>query len=116
MLPKKYRLAKEKDFKQVFRSKKTFSQGFIIIKLAENKLAFSRFGFVTGLKISKKAVERNRIRRQMQEVIRINLADIQTGFDVVIMVKKEVLGKGYQEIEAAMAGPLRKAGLLLKVN
>lgn len=114
MLSKKYRLAKEKDFKRVFGSRKTFVQSFVFIKLAENKLVFSRFGFVVGLKISKKAVERNKIRRQMQEIIRTNIAGIRKGFDVVVMVKTGIKGKSYQEIEIALAAALQKAGLLDK--
>ena len=111
MLPKKYRLVKENDFKQVFKSRKTFVQSFVFIKLVENKLAFSRFGFVVGLKISKKAVERNRVRRQMQEIIRTSMADIQAGFDVVVMVKREIIGKPYQEVRMALIEALGKAGI-----
>ncbi len=113
MLPKKYRLAKEKDFQKVFRDRKVFDRRLFTLRIRENGMVFSRFGFVISLKISKKAVERNKIRRQMQEAARINLKKIKPGFDIVLIAKPESLGKEYKKIEEDLLGGLRKADLVL---
>jgi ribonuclease P protein component len=113
MLPKKYRLAKEKDFQKVFRDRKSFAGQLLILRIRENEMDFSRFGFSVSLKISQKAVERNKTRRQAQEAVRINLGKIKPGFDVVLIAKPESLGKGYKKIEEDLLGALRKADLIL---
>ena len=89
MLPKINRLRKTKDFEGVFKSKKGyfFSKEKILIKVKKNNLENSRFGFVVGRKVSKKATERNLIKRKLREAVRKNLPKIKKGIDVVIVVK-----------------------------
>lgn len=111
MLPKKNRLTKEKDFQKVFKTGKSFAGKFIILKLAPNSLNFSRFGFIVGLKIAKKAVKRNKIRRQLHEILRIFLNNVSLGFDVVVLPNKEIVDRGYAEIESATKNILKKAGI-----
>lgn len=112
MLSKKHRLAKKKDFQEVFKKGKFFAEGFITAKIKENKLDFSRFGFVVTLKVSKKAVKRNRIRRQLQEAAKSFLGKIKPGYDVVVIPKTDEKDKTYQEIKDAFKKILQKAGIL----
>ena len=114
MLSKSYRLVKTKDFENVFKRGKFFAEEFINIKTVENDLDISRFGFIIGKKASKKAVKRNRVKRQMREIIRLRLNKIKTGFDVIVMVKPEIIGKDYREIEQTVEKILKKSGLLFK--
>lgn len=51
----------------------------------------SCFGFIISTKISKRAVDRNRIKRIMSEVIRINLDKLKSGLDVVFLLKPSVM-------------------------
>lgn len=73
-----------------------------------------KIGFVVGLKVSKSAVKRNRIKRQMREVVRLLLKDgkLKTGFLVAFVAKKEMIGKEYGEIEKSVVEVLRKSGVL----
>lgn len=112
MLSKKHRLAKEKDFQEVFKKGKFFAEGFITARIKENKLDFSRFGFVITLKVSKKAVKRNLIRRRLQEAAKSFLGEIKPGYDVVAIPKADGENKTYQEIRDAFKKILRKAGIL----
>jgi len=112
VLPKRNCLTKEKDFQKIFRTGKTFVEKFIVLKLLPNGLDFSRFAFAVGLKISKKAVIRNKIKRQLGEIIRVAWDDIRQGCDVIVLLKKEIAGKDYGEIERTTRDALRKAGLL----
>ena len=73
MLPKQYRLQKDKDFKRVFLKGKFFGGRILSLKLIENSLELSRFGFIVGLKISKKATLRSQIKRKLRESIRAKL-------------------------------------------
>jgi len=58
-----------------------------------------KFGFIVSKKISKKAVDRNRIRRVLSEIVRNNLEKFENGTRVVFLTKQEILGKKYEEVE-----------------
>jgi len=112
MLPKLFRLTKEKDFNRVYKKGKFFAQDFLMCKIAENNFSFSRFGIVVGLKISKRANKRNLIKRRLREAIRLKIKDIKKGFDVVMMVRPEIVGKNFSEIDKALIKLFKKASLL----
>jgi ribonuclease P protein component len=99
MLSAASRIKNKKDFDLIFKKGKTFKKGFLILKVYKNGLDKSRFGFVASLKVSKKAVVRNKIRRRISEIIRIKLKDIKTGFDFVFVVLPGIEKQKFQEIK-----------------
>ena len=112
MLPKQNRLKKEKDFKQVFKRGKSFQDNALSLKLTENSLKVSRFSFVVGLKVSKKAFLRNKIRRRLREIVKTNLSKTKTGFDVVFIVRRGLETKNFQELAEIVNGLFKKAKLI----
>lgn len=59
----------------------------------------SHFGFIISTKISKKAVVRNRIKRIMSEVIRVNLDKLKNGYDVLFLIKHQAVKISKEELE-----------------
>lgn len=112
MLTSKYRLTKEKDFKRINVGSRSFFSFGLRVKYLPNSLGFSRFAFVVSTKTSKKAVIRNRIRRQLRELIRLNLAKIKPGYDIIFSIQPQLVGKSYKEVEASAVAVLNKAKLL----
>lgn len=112
MLSKKYRLQKDKDFDLVFKKGKNLDSEFLFLKLRKNDLEISRFGFILSKKISKNATVRNKIKRRLREVVRKELGNIKSGFDIIIVAKPRIVGKDYLEIREGVGGLLREAGLL----
>jgi len=108
MLPRKYKLKKDNDFKKVFKHGKNHQQEFIKIKILKNDSDYNRFGFIVGLKISKKAVERNRIKRRLEEIVRLKLKQIRPGFDIVVLVNQEITEKNYQAMEKTLVSLFKK--------
>ncbi len=88
MLPYQNRLIKKEDFETVYRYGSFFSFGLISLKVKKNNLPRSRFGLSIGTKFSKKAVIRNKVKRQFKFLIKKNLKEIKSGLDIVIMIKK----------------------------
>jgi ribonuclease P protein component len=70
--------------------------GFLVHKENDKQ---KKFGFIVSKKISKRAVDRNKIRRILSEVIRKNLEKFEDGIRVIFLTKKEILGKKMKEIE-----------------
>ena len=111
MLPQKYRLSRQKDFEDIFKQKKSSSSQFLSLFWRFNNLGFPRLAVVVSTKISKKAVARNRLRRQLQEIIRLNFKKIKPGFDTVVVVKTGLIKREYLFIEKEFINLLKKIGL-----
>lgn len=111
MLSFRNRLKKQKDFENVFKNGKGFKQGSLYLKSNENKLQSSRFGFVVSKKFSKKAVDRNRIKRILREIVREMIDKIKTGLDIVIIVNPGAKAD-FQELTETINRLLKKSGLI----
>lgn len=85
MLPKINRIKKKSDFESVFKKGVSFKNSCLILRVAKNNLSYSRFGFVISQKVSKKAVDRNKIKRRLSEIIKAELKTIKAGLDLVFI-------------------------------
>lgn len=124
MLNQQYRLKRMKDFEILFKEGSFVNAALVSAKIWQidpNKyprrkysLEDLKIGFVVGLKIDKRAVVRNHLKRQMREVVRLLLKDnkIRNGFMLLFIAKKEMVGKEYREIEQSVLEVLKKAKLL----
>jgi len=75
-----------------------FSKFFGVVVL-DKKDDDLKFGTVISKKISKRAVDRNKIRRRLMEVLGKNLDMFERGKRILFLVKKELLGVKPEEIE-----------------
>lgn len=78
----------ERDFKRVYQKGQKFSGSFFYGKFLNNRLPAPRFGIVVSLKVSKSAVLRNKIKRQIRAAILEFLKEnkILPGRDIIINV------------------------------
>lgn len=116
MLNKINRLTKDKDFNNVWKRGQANFNKIIGVKIAANQQSSSRFGILVSVKISKKAVERNKIKRRIREIIRLRLDKIKPGYDVIIITLPSILNKNYQEIEESIDRHFRRLGLYMKIS
>ena len=92
-MPKINRLTKDVDFEKVKKEGILIRGNFFFLSFLKNNLNFSRFGVVVSKNVSKKATERNKIKRIVREFIRQSLLSISEGYDFVIVAKRSVVGK-----------------------
>ena len=116
MLPKKYRLTGYQ-VSQAFKKGRFFNALLFTLKFLPLKdispdLKNSLFSITVPLKIEKKAVRRNRIRRQVYEIIRHLLPELKSGWAVAILAKKEILNKTYQQMEKEIKEVFQKIQIL----
>ncbi|MFA7208678.1 MAG: ribonuclease P protein component [Parcubacteria group bacterium] len=88
MLPFKNRLTRKKDHEKVQKFGTFVSAKNIAIKIMENGTRDTRIGIVVGLKYSKKAIERNQVKKEIRGIIQPELKNIKKGLDIVIMARK----------------------------
>ncbi len=100
MLKKKNRISKRSEFEEIRKDGifGGFSRFFGVLMLdkKDNEL---KFGTIISKKISKKAVERNKIKRRLMEVLGKNIEKFDEGKRILFLAKKEVLEVKPKEIE-----------------
>lgn len=108
MLNRFNRLSKNKDFDKVFQKGRSNYQDILGAKLIPNNLDHNRFGVLVGLKVNKKAVIRNKVKRQIKTAIRLDEPFLKKGYDCVIVVFPLILAKNYNEIQAALKASFKR--------
>jgi len=112
VLKKNQRIRKNKDFKVIFNEGRFFQDPFFLLKFKDNNLKKTRFGFVVSLKISKKAVDRNRIKRQLRESVKSIQESVKNGLDVVFVAKKAILHKETKDIKKRVLNAFKRSKIL----
>lgn len=112
MLAKRYRLHFDKDIQQVLKKGKIVFGPFFNLKILSNKLDVSRFCIIISTKISKKAVVRNKAKRQLNSIIQKYLPKIKPDYDIVILTKPAVTVTEFKELEKGFTSLLQKIKLL----
>ncbi|MCP4486689.1 MAG: ribonuclease P protein component [Gammaproteobacteria bacterium] len=88
--PRRLRLTRAVDFRQVFQKNYRLGDSGITILLAKQPGSTARIGFAIARKQLPKAVQRNRIKRIFRESFRKNQYRLPAR-DLVIMVRKPIL-------------------------
>jgi len=102
MLLKKSRLKKKKDFERIFKKGRGISDDFLVFRTVKNFSEKSRFGFVVGKNVSKKANIRNKIKRRMRELVRKKMKEIKSGIDGVFIARPGLETKSFKDLEGSI--------------
>lgn len=126
MLKKPQRIRLESEYKTILsKGRRTYSQFFTLFvaptsvnlrtpsipKAINTTNQSTRFGFIASKKVGKATV-RNRTKRIIREIIRLNLDKIEDGFDVVIIVSPNAANQTYEILEKEALNSLKKAKLI----
>lgn len=106
------RLRERERFEQVRRQGSCWTDRLIVLCALPNGLARSRFGFSVSRRVGN-AVVRNRLKRRLREIVRLQREGIALGWDVVFIARPPTARADYREIERAVGRLLRQAGLIL---
>ena len=86
--PSIHRLLRSKEYDVVFNSSEySVSNELLLVLAKKNNLGFNRLGLIVGKKSLRKAVDRNRIKRQLRESFR-QLDSLS--LDIVVLVRPSV--------------------------
>ena len=106
-------ILKTADFGRCYKKGRCYRKSPLILYCLPNDLGNGRIGFSISSKNVKNASGRNRIRRILREVYRLNKKLFKTGFDIVIVVKQDVSKKiSYRSAEIDFLKLVKDAGIL----
>lgn len=112
MFSRVHRLAKEADITRVLRKGRKFFDPFFTLRMYYGETATAaRFAIVVSTKVSKKATQRNRLRRILREVLRAQLAFIRPG-DYLIQVQPRIMHATEAEQGRVLLQLMRKSGAI----
>jgi ribonuclease P protein component len=110
MLGKRYRLASSAQIDDLRRHGRSWhNRWFVLVKCANDRQE-SRFAFSVSRRIGQ-AVVRNRIRRVMRECVRLRLASIGAGWDVLLIARLPAREAKFEQIDRAIADLLLQSRL-----
>ena len=117
-LPKAHRLRSRKDYRAVYgQGIRFYSPHLTLLALYFEQKDGScdpatKFGVSISKKVSKKAVVRNRIKRQIKSAIIVNLQIISPGWKIVIVVKPQAIKCNYEHFLRELEELLKQAKII----
>lgn len=104
------RLKKRRDFLAAAKGSKVPRRAFVLEARRREDDEPARIGFTVSKRVSKKAVERNRIRRRFKEAARLVAAEHAVkGHDYVLVGRRAALAESFGQMAADLAGALAQA-------
>jgi len=82
------------------------------VVLDDKKTRQARVAVIVPTKIEKRAATRNRLRRQIREVLRKKTFHFKKGKEIIVMVNPGGLKKNTRELEEEAEKLLKKGGLI----
>ena len=107
----RYTLKKNSDFRRLYARGKSTVNPYLAVYCRKNREGCSRFGYTVSAKLGH-AVVRNRVRRRLREIVRLNLDSLTPGYDVVIVARSRAVNAEYRQLEDAFLRACRKLGML----
>jgi len=100
-------LKKSHEFRRLYSKGKSAVSHCAVVYCRRNGRAENRLGVSVSTKLGG-AVQRNRVRRRLKEIYRINEGKLLAGYDIVIVARMRSRSMRFQEIEASVLSLLEK--------
>lgn len=101
------RLRKGREFDLVYSEGTVIGGPLFVVRFRANASEANRWGFAVGKKMAPKAVDRNRVRRQLREAARH--LDVATGYDLVVTARPSILNARFASIRTELERSLARA-------
>lgn len=112
-MKRRFRLTRSTDFKRVRNDGKSYAHPLVVLIASPSSEDKLRVGVSAGRALGG-AVQRNRAKRLLRESIRPCLLTLPAGWDLVLIARNPLLAATFQDVQGAVQGLLRRAGLLVK--
>ena len=88
-----------------------FADGYLVLYARKNRTGSNRVGITVSKKLGH-AVVRNRTRRRLREVYRLNEQRFLPGYDIVVVARTRAVEAPFDALTASYLALAKKAGIL----
>ena len=99
------------EFRRIYRKGKSAVSPQLVIYCQRNRRGHSRLGVSVSTKLGC-AVVRNRVRRRIREIYRLNKAKMLTGYDLIVVARVRAVETDYQKLDRTYLRLLEQLDLL----
>ena len=101
-------------FRRLYRTN-GYADGYMVLYARRNRTDINRVGITVGKKLGKAHI-RNRARRRLREVYRLNEEKFTPGWDIVIVARSKSVEAEFAKLTKSFLTLAKKAGLLASVQ
>jgi len=97
----------------VFRrlySTQAVANGYLVMYRRPNHTPYNRVGYTVSKKLGH-AVVRNRVRRRLREIYRLNEDLLTPGYDIVLVARSKCVGADFGKLTGAYLSLVHKSGM-----
>ena len=106
-----YTLKENYEFRRVYQRGSSAVSGSMVVYCRKNRLGRTRLGITASTKIGG-AVTRNRARRRLREVYRLNQDKLQVGWDIILVARGRTVTASWKELNDTFLRSCRKLNIL----
>ena len=103
-------LKKNYEFRRLYSRGKSAGTSRFTVYCRRNGTSGNRFGITVSTKIGK-AVVRNKIRRRLREIYRLNEENLNRGYDIVIVARRKSRDSEYMQLNDDFVFLTKKLGI-----
>ena len=87
------------------------ADAFLVLYARRNRTEGNRVGITVSKKLGKAHI-RNRVRRRIREVYRLNEDKFRSGWDIVVVARSRAVDAPFEKLTASYLSLAKKAGIL----
>lgn len=106
------RITKTSEFKKALQKGITYRSKALNLSIAQNSCGTSRIGISLRRENFKFATERNRLRRYLKEIFRLNKHSFKKGYDIIAIPKVNCADLKFNELKDEFIELIKKANIL----
>ena len=99
------------EFRRLYQKGASSAGSCMVLYCRKNKLGHNRLGLTASVKLGH-AVVRNRARRRLREVYRLNSSRLSTGWDIILVARSRTVTVSWKELNDTFLRLCRKLDLL----
>ena len=99
------------EFRRIYRKGKSAVSPALVMYCQRNRQGKSRLGVTVSTKLGG-AVVRNRVRRQLREIYRLNKAEMKSGYDIILVARVKAVHTPYRKLDDTYRRLAAQLGLL----
>ena len=107
----RFTLKQNSDFRRLYAKGKTSANRYLVLYCRRNGRGVNRMGYTVSSKLGG-AVVRNRVRRRLREIARLNMPGLKSGWDVVVVARTRAVAASYAELDRAFKDACAALGLV----